>query len=100
MPTQHRTPSVVAAATTTPEQQAPRPWWCEPYPKFHAATVDETRVRVDGDARSQAVAALLIKQGMCGYRDFTGRISDIGVPKRRRNRKRIWKSTALDARSA
>lgn len=61
-----------------------------PYDKFVSATVAGKRVQVPETPEHQAKAEALIKRGVAAYRNRAGLIRDIGVPKKPRDRGRVF----------
>lgn len=60
------------------------------YQKFETATVPGKRVQVPTTPDAQRKAELLIERGCCAYRNARGLIRDVGVPKKREHRGRVW----------
>lgn len=60
------------------------------YQKFETATVPGKRVQVPTTPDAQRKAELLIERGCCAYRNARGLTRDIGVPKKREHRGRVW----------
>jgi hypothetical protein len=61
-----------------------------------AATLPNKRVRVPETPEAQRKAELLIARGCCAYRNAKGFIRDIGVPRKKEHRGKVWTARAKE----